>query len=80
LSSPLYRKAHPNSNESQVSSAPNRRATGGWNIQWKAFENLTSDWTRPMKFDLVYDGNPDEIDFIGRVLGFAGQRSFPGVL
>jgi hypothetical protein len=33
-----------------------------------------------MKFDLVYDGNPDEIDFIGRVLGFAGQRSFPGVL
>ena len=29
-----------------------------------------------MKFDLDYDGNPDEIDFIGRVLGIAGQRSF----
>jgi hypothetical protein len=23
--------------------------------------------TRPMKFDMVYDENPDEIDFIGRV-------------
>jgi hypothetical protein len=32
-----------------------------------------------MKFDMVYDENPDEIDFIGRVLGIAGQHFLKGL-